>query len=132
MMVSNVNRWLANFSGVSRPCATSLSSIGVVVALTRPVVIAMSLIHRSCSFSSTDFPCTPTLAALRQGHQVFLPVGVAAVDRVGGAKVQGLAKSVRVEVDGDDARRAVEVGGHHRRKAHRSSANDSHDVTWLD
>ena len=38
-MLSNVRRWLANLSGASLPCATSLSSIGVVVALTRPVVI---------------------------------------------------------------------------------------------
>src|SRR5664279_3844318 len=54
MMLSKVKWWVTNFSGVIMPWATSLCSIGVVVALTRPVVIARSLIHRSCSFSSTD------------------------------------------------------------------------------
>ena len=36
----------------------------MVVALTSPVVIAMSLIHRSWSLSSTDRPCTPAFATV--------------------------------------------------------------------
>jgi len=68
MMSSKVKRWLTNFSGVSLPWATSLSSIGVVVALTRPIVIAMSLIHSSWSLSSTGLPCTPTFATVPPGR----------------------------------------------------------------
>jgi len=115
--------------------ATSRSSIGVVVALTRPVVIAMSMIHRSCSFSSTDSRATAELATVPptrtssvaivkvsgtptrtiatstpsrtpSGHQLVLPAWVAAVDRIRGAEVQRLGQPVLVEVHRNDYRDA--------------------------
>jgi hypothetical protein len=44
-----------------------LSSIGVVEVLTRPMVIAMSQIQRSCRASSTELPWTPDVGDVTTG-----------------------------------------------------------------
>jgi hypothetical protein len=49
-------------------------------ALTRPVVIATSLIHRSWSFSSAEVPCPPTLATVPPGRMSSV-----AISKVAGA-----------------------------------------------
>jgi hypothetical protein len=143
------------------PWATSLSSIGVVVALTRPVVIATSLIHRSWSFSSTDLPCTPTFATVPPGRMSSV-----AISKVAGTPTASMATSTpRPSVMASTASRQpapplltasvapkplacstrlpsrsmammreapVEPGGHHRRQTHRSGADDGDDIAGLD
>ena len=67
------------------------------------------------------------------GQHLVFPFDGAAVDSVGGAEILGVLDAVVVQVDRDDAGRAVQPGGHHRRQAHRAGADDDgDDVARLD
>src|SRR5580704_13751394 len=70
--------------------------------------------------------------AVGHGQHLVPPARIAAVDAVGGAEAPGLLDPVVIEVYGDDARGAVEPGGHHRRQAHRPGTDDGDDVAGLD
>ena len=50
-------------------------------SLTSPMLMVMFWIHRSCSRSSTGFPCTPTLATWPPGRTIWV-----AMSKVAGAK----------------------------------------------
>ena len=70
--------------------------------------------------------------AVGHRHHFFFPRGAAAVDSVGGTEAACLVEPVVVEVDGDDARGAVEASRHHRGEPDRAGADDGDNVAGLD
>src|SRR4028118_913222 len=62
MIPSRSNRWVAKGVGSRRPSATSLRSVGVEAASTRPVVMVMLLIQSVSRCSVAGLPWTPMFA----------------------------------------------------------------------
>src|SRR5215472_7666543 len=65
---ARAKRWVANVVGSRRPASISLSSFGVVVVSTSPVVIRTSRIHSFSRWSVAGWPWTPTLATRPPGR----------------------------------------------------------------
>ena len=149
-------------SAASLSWATSFSSIGVVLVLTRPggdgevhdpeVLQGAAPPERrarrrsrrtrrggrsSVHASKVAGMPTASIATSTPKPSVIaltwsIQSCVAAVHRVGGTEGLGLLEPVVVEVQGDDPGGAVQARGHHRREPDRSGADDGDHVAGLD